>query len=379
MDRDDDRYARLRLIPWWDQKRLEASTVLVAGVGALGNEIAKNLALLGIGTLVIVDLDDVEISNLSRSVLFRASDAGRPKVDAAAGRLADLNPGVRIVPLKLDVTAELGLGWFLDADVAIGALDNREARMWLNRLARRAGTPWIDGGIQEIAGQVRLFLPGDNACYECGMTDADFAHLNLRYSCPGLKRSQIEEGKVPTTPTVASVIAGLQVQEALKILHGKGAARSTAWMFDGTTNHFYASELAVRDDCLAHETYPDPLRLPLRASDTTLDGLVKALPGRMEGTPALALDRDLVEALRCEACGAEEEVLEPASRVPEERLACPSCGEERVPALVHRVEAGTPKASRTLAALGVPPYDVVRLTAPGEDRFALLAGDGPGG
>ena len=83
---DDDRYSRLRLISWWRQERLATAKVLVVGAGALGNEVIKNLALLGVGTTYLIDLDAIEASNLSRSVLFRAEDAGRPKAEVAARR-----------------------------------------------------------------------------------------------------------------------------------------------------------------------------------------------------------------------------------------------------------------------------------------------------
>ncbi len=83
---DDDRYGRLRLISWWRQERLATAKVLVVGAGALGNEVIKNLALLGVGTTYLIDLDEIEASNLSRSVLFCAEDAGRPKAEVAARR-----------------------------------------------------------------------------------------------------------------------------------------------------------------------------------------------------------------------------------------------------------------------------------------------------
>src|SRR5258707_3325621 len=76
---ESDRYGRLRLIPWWRQERLSAARVLVVGAGALGNEVLKNLALLGVGTVYVIDLDTIETSNLSRSVLFRAEDGGQSK------------------------------------------------------------------------------------------------------------------------------------------------------------------------------------------------------------------------------------------------------------------------------------------------------------
>src|SRR4051794_34828877 len=83
---DADRYGRLRLIPWWRQERLAAAKVLVVGAGALGNEVLKNIALLGVGTTYLIDFDTVETSNLSRSVLFRHGDGGRPKAEVAAER-----------------------------------------------------------------------------------------------------------------------------------------------------------------------------------------------------------------------------------------------------------------------------------------------------
>src|SRR6516225_7212376 len=83
---DQDRYSRLRLISWWRQERLRDARVLVVGAGALGNEVLKNLALVGLGTIYVIDLDEVERSNLSRSVLFRSEDGGRAKAEVAAHR-----------------------------------------------------------------------------------------------------------------------------------------------------------------------------------------------------------------------------------------------------------------------------------------------------
>lgn len=164
---DDDRYSRLRLIAWWDQDRLAQSTVMVVGAGALGNEVLKNLALLGIGHITLIDFDEIEASNLTRSVLFRARDRGRRKVDAAADAVRDINPDVHVETIHGNIITDVGLGYFADADVVIGCLDNREARLWVNRSCWKVTTPWIDGGIQEINGVAKTFVPPDGPCYEC--------------------------------------------------------------------------------------------------------------------------------------------------------------------------------------------------------------------
>ncbi|MBV8488154.1 MAG: ThiF family adenylyltransferase, partial [Planctomycetaceae bacterium] len=199
---DDDRYSRLRLISWWNQERLAVAQVLVVGAGALGNEVLKNLALLGLGTVYLIDLDEVEPSNLSRSVLFRAEDAGLAKAQVAARRARELNPEITVIPMHGDVITDVGLGLFAEVDLVIGCLDNREARLWVNRQCWKTGTPWIDAGIQEIQGVVKVFVPPDSACYECAMTARDYQLLNLRYSCPLLRREDILAGKVPTAPTI---------------------------------------------------------------------------------------------------------------------------------------------------------------------------------
>src|SRR5687768_10836514 len=112
----EDRFDRLRRIEWWDQARLDRAKVLLLGVGALGNEILKHLALLGVGSVFIADLDLVESSNLSRSVLFRDADVTRRKVDAAADAARQLYPGLRVGTYHGDVVFGLGLGVYRWAD-----------------------------------------------------------------------------------------------------------------------------------------------------------------------------------------------------------------------------------------------------------------------
>jgi adenylyltransferase/sulfurtransferase len=371
---ESDRYGRLRLIPWWRQEKLAQARVLVVGAGALGNEVLKNLALLGVGTTVVVDFDTVEPSNLSRSVLFRECDGGQPKAGVAARRAREINPEITLIPIHGDVITDVGLGLFQDVDVVIGCLDNREARLWVNRQCWKANTPWIDAGIQEIQGVVKVFVPPDSACYECAMTERDYQLLNFRYSCPLLRREEILEGKVPTAPTIASMMAALQVQEALKLIHGLPVLAGSALVFNGVTNQFYTTRLPHRDDCLSHETYGDPTPLNLGRDDSAR-AVFDAVRFEVGRSLTLVLDRDLVTAIHCPRCDERVEFYRPRTQVRQAEALCPQCRLPGQPELVHRIEEGSALAELPLAKLGVPPYDVVRVEGSEGTGFYRLEAD----
>ena len=216
----EDRYSRFRLIPWWDQSKLQAARVLVIGAGALGNEILKNLVLLGFERIAIVDLDRIEESNLSRTILFRSDDVGSYKADVASRSVKALASNANVKAIVANVVQGCGLGLFAWSDVIIAGLDNREARLWINRCAWKMNRPWIDGAIEGINGVARVFVAGQAPCYECTLGEIDWKLLEQRMSCNLLLREANTEGKVATTPTISSVIAGIEVQEAVKLLHG---------------------------------------------------------------------------------------------------------------------------------------------------------------
>lgn len=366
---DGDRYGRFRLISWWRQERLAAARVLVVGAGALGNEVLKNLALLGVGRIYIVDYDTIESSNLSRSVLYRSGDAGQSKAERAAAAVKSLNPDVKVHPVNGNVIVDVGLGVFEEMDVVIGCLDNREARLWINRQCWKTGRPWVDGAIQEISGVVKVFVPPDSACYECGMTERDYQLINLRYSCPLLKRDDIAEGKVPTAPTIASMIAGLQTQEALKLLHGLPVKAGAAMVWNGESNNFYTSAYQRRESCLSHETYGERVRAAIGASDPA-EALLAAVEGRR-----LLLDRDLLVGVECADCRVKREVMKPVAQATLSEGRCASCGSVMRMEILHAVERGTTLAKRRLRELGVAPFDIVKVETETSGLFVRLEGD----
>jgi len=366
---DADRYGRFRLISWWRQEKLLAAKVLVVGAGALGNEVLKNLALLGVGHVYVIDYDTIEPTNLTRSVLYRAGDAGRPKSERAAQAVKAINPDVGVHAVNGNVITDMGLGVFAEMDVVIGCLDNREARLWINRQCWKVNKPWVDGAIQEISGVAKVFVPPESACYECAMTEWDYKLINLKYSCPLLKREDIAEGKVPTAPTISSIIAGLETQEALKLIHGLPVKAGAAMVFNGESNNFYITNYQRKENCLSHETYGKSVDVALGAADT-VEALFAATGGRK-----LLLDRDLLLDLSCPKCGVKKDVCAPIALLTLRQGKCPECHGVMLTNVVHTVEAGTPLAKRTLRQVGVAPFDVVKVETAKAGVYARLDKD----
>ena len=370
-----DRQGTFEFISWWEREKVEKAKVMVVGAGALGNEVIKNLVLMGIGHIFIVDFDTIELANLSRSVLFRESDSGRKKAEVAAARAKEINPNIHVQYVHGDVTTDIGLGVFRRMDVIIGCLDNREARLGINRFAYWINKPWVDGAIQEFFGLARVFVPGQGACFECSLTEQARRDLALRYSCPLLARENVLLGKVPTTPTIASIIAAIQSQEALKLLHGKPVKPGQVIHFNGMTNEMHTTAYTPVEDCESHWTYGDITELPLRADTTTLGDLLKIARRDLGPDAVIELDQELVLSLNCPQCGTHEEILEPISSVGFNRAHCPACGLLRETELSHTITGEESFLSRTLASLGVPALHIVRAFNASEYRFYELSGD----
>ena len=193
------------LLSWFKKEKVKNARVLVAGAGALGNEVVKGLALFGIGHIYVVDFDTIDISNLTRSVLFREEDAFSHayKADIVAKRAMEINPQIKVVPIVGNLFSEVGFGLYRSVDVVIGCLDSRIARYLLNRLCMRAGKTWIDGSIENMTGVVRVFSPG-HSCYECSLSREEFNHIMLRTGCADVVRTQGSVGRIATTPVSAA-------------------------------------------------------------------------------------------------------------------------------------------------------------------------------
>jgi len=216
-DVDADRFERQRRLGGWDQDKIADCTALVVGAGALGNEIVKNLVLLGIGTIYLVDFDHIVSSNLSRCIFFRQSDSQRRslKAEVVSKRAGRVTRNTKVIPLCEDLE-NLDKKIYKQIDIAFGGVDNLAARIQLNIDCYYDRVPLVDGGMEGLQGQVQVVVPPDTPCLCCSLTEKDWDIIWSRLSCTG----PIGERKMPAISTTTSIISAIQVQEALKIIFG---------------------------------------------------------------------------------------------------------------------------------------------------------------
>ncbi len=251
------------------------------------------------------------------------------------------------------------LDWFHEADIVLGCLDNREARLWVNRCCWHVGTPWIDAGIQEISGVVQVFMPPEGTCYECGMKEADYRLINRRYSCPLLSEDDIQQGRVPTAPTIASLIAAWQVQEALKLLHQLPSSESKAIVVHGLTNHVYQTRLPHREDCLSHDPWSHTVRFKELQCQSTVGDVFERLQSEYGESPiAIRLIREVVTRLECISCGNSQTILRLRGQTSNKDALCPECGQNRTPHFLTSLDREDQSwYAVKLSELGIPAGD----------------------
>jgi adenylyltransferase/sulfurtransferase len=232
------RYSRHLVLPevgLEGQRRLKAASVLIVGAGGLGSPAALYLAAAGIGRLGLVDFDRVDASNLQRQVLYGSSSVGRPKLDAARERLADLNPGVRIETHEARLTSANALDLLAGYDVILDGTDNFPTRYLVNDACVLLGKPNVHGSIFRFEGQVSVFDAARGPCYRCLYPDPP---------PPGLVPSCAEGGVLGVLPGVIGVI---QAIEAIKLVLGTGETLiGRLLLFDAWAMSF--RELQVRKD-----------------------------------------------------------------------------------------------------------------------------------
>lgn len=357
----DDRYIRQKALTWWNQDILQGANVLVAGVGTGGNEVCKNVALLGIGNVTIIDFERIESVNLSRCTLFREKDVGKYKVDVAAERMRELNPEIKITTIVGNIIYDFGSANYKDFDAVIIGVDSREARIWINRYCWLNSIPFINAGMEGMEFELQTIIPQKTACYECTLTSVDYKIMRQRYSCTGLLKS-IDEGKIPMIIATASIVGGFMVQEILLILHGiEPAFAGKKLIVNGKTGEFDVVKVLKKDSCLGHWEIEDEevVRLDF-SNEITLRALKQKIKEELKIDDfEIEHDHSILYGAFCPACKRKKEILGIAEKVNENEIVCPSCNEVMNPDIDTTIKIG----EKTLAEHGVPNNHILMINS----------------
>src|SRR5262249_43217403 len=378
VDHTKDRYHALAISSVWELARIRKARVLVVGAGALGNEVCKNLAMMGVQLVVVLDRDTVEMANLSRSVFFRESDHGRAKTEVIAERLRDLNPDVGIVTLTGDLDAELGLGLLRRMDMVFSCLDSRLARRSLNRMCSKVHRSWVDGAMENLLGEVAVFVPGQGPCYECSLTQLEKTLIAEAASCRGVALRNLALGKVPTTSTMGSIVSALQVQEGVKLLHGdlENSLAGKRLVINCHINDFYVTASDPNEDWEGHDSFGEITEVPeFTATQTAARAMLSRFKEDTGEDGFVELGREIVTELVCSNCRVGEVLGEPIRMVNENLQQCPKCGEVRQLMTTHIVQGTESYAEWPLNRLGIPPLDILEVRGETSAAWYELTGD----
>lgn len=326
-----DRYHRHSLIDWFSQEEVNDSNFAIVGCGAVGNEVAKNLTLLGVGKLDLFDFDKIEIHNLTRSVLFRETDIGRYKSEVVAERLKDLEPNIQARAFTNDFWEEMTFAMLEAYSGVICCVDNFEARIRLNQLCSLSRTNLINTGIDSKFAQIDIFpfsSDSDIPCYECGLPPSVYSRIRERYSCGWLKKVAYVEKKIPTTIITSAVAGAMAANFALELLRSEEKLTSRRILIDSKTGQSSSSVFHKNDVC--------PACSDLKNKISIFEGkaLIGEKPVFLEyPDDAVVITSDPILVSRsCPNCDSEKEeiIFRRASDFDSSLARCEKCGNESI-------------------------------------------------
>jgi molybdopterin/thiamine biosynthesis adenylyltransferase/rhodanese-related sulfurtransferase len=247
------RYSRHLIMPevgMEGQLKLKQAKVLCIGTGGLGAPLGLYLAAAGVGRIGLVDFDSVDFTNLQRQVLFGTTDVGRPKIEAAADHLRNLNPEIQIDTFETRLTSENALELFRDYDIIVDGTDNFPTRYLVNDACVLLGKPNVYGSIFRFEGQITIFGAPDGPCYRC---------LYPEPPPPGLVPSCAEGGVLGVLP---GIVGTIQAAETLKLIIGKGDPLiGRLLLFDALGMKFRELKLRKNHECPACGDHPTVTKL----------------------------------------------------------------------------------------------------------------------
>jgi hypothetical protein len=266
-------------------------------------------------------------------------------------------------------------------DCVIGCLDNRLARLMINRNCFMVNKTWIDGAIENLAGQLNVYQRG-KACYECQLSESEWGNIRFKLGCPDIARRNETMGKIPTTPLSASIIGAMQVQEALKIIHGNEgqSLAGQGFKYEGMHNMIIIYDApALKEECGSHYAIENLIEAPELSSDSSLVEALSWLRKKL-GTdnPVIQLDNEVVLELTSRETERTHDVMVTKPHLGDEIILklqeIP--GEEiMITNSIQSLDSDFDKQELPLSSFGIPPLHILQVETEDDIHFVELTGD----
>lgn len=382
--------------------------ILVVGVGAGGNELLKNLLLMGFGNLTIIDFDHVEDSNLSRTTLFRKEDIGKSKSLVAAERLREmaLHSSPNIVGLHGNLMTDFGKGLFLEHDVVICCVDTQKARAYINDWCVLTRTPFFEMGFSEYDVDVSFFapigqmvqrdgkvidkLPSSDGAFPrflgefpvCLREEIGYGSFDVkRNSCSSFKIRDTNLAKIPTIQVSAAMAGVLIATELVKYLNGIDTIRNKMLLYFGRTYETMICNYSRSPKCTIHDEEFDLMTINV-APDSTLEQILMQLQRETNSNVLLKLPDDYVISGKCHMCGAQIQFNKRKAEIWDDERWCENCKQQEnyshiieysnaLKTIPIEVTLGSEPdvLSKKLSEVGVPENDILEVTFSNTDGY----------
>ena len=308
-------------------EKIKDTKILVVGAGAGGNEVLKNLALMGFGNFTIVDFDPIEDSNLSRTTLFSKGDIGKSKAEIAAKALQQISlhelPSIQGINAKIQ---DIGKQIFLENDIIVCCVDTMDARAYINDWCVRLQKPFFEMGFEKFTVQISFFpneKPTD-ACLREVIGFGDF--VGTRQSCSKLKMVDTQLSHIPTIQVAAALAGVLVATEIIMFLKGESRLKNKVLQYAADYHRVLPINYPQSERCYLHENINYQIyKSALNVESNTFKDLLTELKDKLNSDFYINWNEEYIYSMECESCGKEMSIKKFKSEIYDTERWCSEC------------------------------------------------------
>ncbi len=381
-----DYHARQKLITGIEVgEKIKQTSIMLVGAGAAGNEVLKNLALMGFGIFTIIDFDLIEDSNLSRTTLFKKEDIGKVKSTAAAERIKEyvLHDSPSIKSIEGNVMTNLGKGEFLDHDIIICCVDTLKARAYINDMCVAFGKPLFEVGFNGFNAEITFVNPINNDSPNLrdwiGYGEFD----EKRNSCSGLIVEDENLEHIPTIQCTSAIAGGLLTAEIIKFLQGKKSMEGKVLKFYGNIHSIDILTLKKSGNSVMKISFDSEMEESSFTNEISVRKLLLNLNEEYNNYFLLSLPYTFLESWECNICNRKKEVRAWKQFIYEKELQFEDCSNQTDKGICKTEGVNTTYSElhlksndeiidKPLSYFGIPKRDILILQGiKNEDRVVI--------